>query len=330
MPSISRHPLDYRNMPTTISKRMATKAEASGLSENTHGILPAMLELTKPRLSMMAIFSAMLGYLAFQPRPENYSIFLFLLLGTALVAGGAAVLNQWMERREDGRMERTANRPLPSGSIEPKVAFVFGVILSAGGLACLWLGVNAWATGLTAATLVIYLLAYTPLKKRSPLATEVGAVSGALPPLIGWAAATNEPSALGWLLFGILFAWQMPHFMAISWTYREEYQKAGFVMLANDEDGAAKIARKSMFYTIILGVLAISPAYYHYGVGPNDTPYSGIFYLCVAAVLSLGLLVSALRFVRSENKESSARSLFWATIVHLPLLLTTLVVDKLL
>ncbi len=302
---------------------MATKAEAPDLSESARGILPAMLELTKPRLSMMAIFSALLGYLAFQPSPQDYPVFLFLLLGTALAAGGAAALNQWMERQEDARMERTADRPLPSGAIEPGIAFVFGLILSAGGLACLWTGVNAWATGLTAATLATYLLLYTPLKKRTPLATEIGAVSGALPPLMGWAAAANEPSGFGWLLFGILFAWQMPHFMAISWTYREEYRKAGFVMLSHEDEGSAKVARKSMIYAIILTALTISPVFYDYGVGLSGTPY-----LWIAVVLSLGLLLSAWRFVQSKDKASSARSLFFVTIIHLPLLLTALVIDR--
>jgi len=171
--------------------------------------------------------------------------------------------------------------------------------------------------------LISYLLLYTPLKKRTALATEVGAISGALPPLMGWTAASNEPSAFGWLLFGILFAWQMPHFMAISWTYREDYRKAGFIMLSHAENAAAKVARKSMWYAILLGALAISPFYYDYGVGFSGTPY-----LCVALVLSLGLFFSALRFLQSKDKTSSARSLFFVTIVHLPLLLTALVIDR--
>ncbi|MFP6899411.1 MAG: heme o synthase [Opitutales bacterium] len=310
-------------MRSTLSKSVSAKANTPDLSEDTRGALSAMVELTKPRLSMMAIFSAMLGYLAFQPSPKDYPTFLFLLLGTALAAGGAAALNQWMERREDARMERTADRPLPSGIIEPGVAFVFGLILSAVGLACLRIGVNAWATGLTAATLITYLILYTPLKKHTALATEVGAVSGALPPLMGWVAAAGEPSAFGWLLFGILFAWQMPHFMAISWTYREEYGKAGFVMLSHEDEGATKVARKSMIYAIILVVLAISPVYYDYGVGLSGMPY-----LCVALLLSLCLFVSALRFVQSNDKKGAARSLFLVTIVHLPLLLTALVIDR--
>ena len=311
-------------MRSTLSKSVSAKADTPDLNEDTRGTLSAMVELTKPRLSMMAIFSAMLGYLAFQPSsPKDYSTFLFLLLGTALAAGGAAAINQWMERQEDAHMERTADRPLPSGIIEPGVAFVFGLILSVGGLACLWIEVNPWATGLTAATLITYLLLYTPLKKHTSFATEVGAVSGALPPLMGWAAAAGEPTAFGWLLFGILFAWQMPHFMAISWTYREEYRKAGFVMLSNVDEGAAKVARKSMIYAVILAVLAISPVYYDYGAGMSGTPY-----LCVALILSLCLLVSALRFIQAENKTSAARSLFLVTILHLPLLLTALVIDR--
>jgi protoheme IX farnesyltransferase len=297
---------------------MATKAEAPSLLENAPGMFPAMLELTKPRLSMMTTFSAMLGYLAYQPTPSGYSIFLSLLLGTTLAAGGAAALNQWMERKEDSRMERTMERPLPSGTIHPKVAFWFGLILSGCGLACLFMGVNALVTGLTAATLVVYLVLYTPLKKRTPLATEIGAVSGALPPLMGWAAAaatTDGSLAFGWLLFGILFAWQMPHFMAISWTYRDEYRKAGFIMLAHEEEGFMKVTRKSLFYAFLLGVLAITPVFYDFGSG-------------VALVLSFGLFVSALRFKQANDKDGAARSLFFVTIVHLPLLLTALVIDR--
>jgi protoheme IX farnesyltransferase len=310
-------------MRTSASKSIASKADAADLTVSSRGAMAAMLELTKPRLSMMAIFSTMLGYLAATSSTQDHLNFVFLLLGTALAAGGAAALNQWMERHEDARMERTADRPLPTGAIEPGVALVFGMILSTGGLACLWFGVNGWATALTAATLVSYLVFYTPLKKRTPIATEVGAVSGALPPLMGWAAATNEPSAFGWLLFAILFAWQMPHFMAISWTYREEYRKAGFKMLSHAADGAVKVARKSMFYSLLLAALAISPVYYDYGVG-----LSGIPYLCVASILSLGLFFSALRFMQAEDKTSSARSLFFVTIIHLPLLLAALVTDR--
>ena len=310
-------------MRTTASKSIAAKGDAPELSESTRGSLYALVELTKPRLSMMAIFSAMLGFLAFQPSPTDYATFLFLLLGTALAAGGAAALNQWMEREEDGHMERTEDRPLPAGIIEPGVAFVFGLILSIGGLVCLLIKVNAWAAGLTTITLVTYLFLYTPLKKRTPLATEVGAVSGALPPLMGWAAAANEPSAFGWLLFGILFAWQMPHFMAISWTYRDEYSKAGFKMLSHEENGATKVARKSMIYSILLAALAISPVYYDYGAGLSGTPF-----LCVAVILSLALFFSALRFVQAKDKTIAARSLFFVTIVHLPLLLAALVIDR--
>ena len=285
--------------------------------------LSALFELTKPRLSTMAVFSAMLGYLAAKPEPESHSNFIFLLLGTALAAGGAAALNQWMERHEDARMERTADRPLPSRLMDPDTALWFGLATSAVGLLVLWFGTNPWATSLAAATLITYLALYTPLKKRTPLATEVGAVSGALPPLMGWVAAADKPSSFGWLLFGVLFAWQMPHFMAISWTYREEYRKAGFKMLSNETDGASKVARKSMFYTLLLGTLAISPMYYDYGAGLSDIPF-----LCVAVILSLGLFFFAWRFVQAEDKTGTARSLFFVTIIHLPLLLTALVIDR--
>ena len=156
-----------------------------------------MYELTKPRLSLLSVFTASLGYLVREPLQSDLSIFVSLTIGTALAAGGAAALNQWMERYEDAQMARTASRPLPSGLISPEFAVAFGIILSSLGIYILWTGTNQWAAILTLATLAIYLLLYTPMKKRSPYATEVGAVSGALPPLIGWVAAEGAPTTYG-------------------------------------------------------------------------------------------------------------------------------------
>jgi len=305
-------------MNLNSTKECAAKPATTSFEGASRVNLSALLELTKPRLSILSVFTASLGYLAYSPLKNDPSIFLSMMLGTVLAAAGSASLNQWIERREDARMSRTSGRPLPSSSVEPETALWFGLATSGVGLVVLWFGTNPWATSLTLATLVIYLLFYTPMKKWTTYATEVGAVAGALPPLIGWVAAAGAPSAFGWVLFGILFAWQMPHFMAISWTYREDYRKAGFKMLAHEEGGASKVARKSMLYAILLGALAISPVYHDSG-----TPF-----LCVAAILSLGLLFYAFRFVQAEDKTESARTLFFVTIIHLPLLLTALVIDR--
>jgi protoheme IX farnesyltransferase len=282
-----------------------------------------MYELTKPRLSLLSVFTASLGYLVREPLQSNLSIFLSLTLGTALAAAGAAALNQWMERVEDSQMARTVSRPLPSGLISPGFALLFGVILSSIGLYILWLGTNPWAFLLTVATLGVYLLAYTPMKKRSPYATEVGAVSGALPPLIGWVAAEGAPTTYGWILFGILFAWQLPHFMAIAWNFRDDYSKGGFKLhQLGNPDGKA-LARKSLFYTIILTAFVFSP--YFLDLGQSQP---GSFYLASAFLLSLYLLFPAIRFFTSQDRDKSAKKLFFVTIIYLPLLFAALVIDR--
>ena len=182
-------------------------------------------ELTKPRLSLLSVFTASLGYLVHDPLVDNLSVFIALTVGTAFSAAGAAALNQWMERNEDALMARTADRPIPAKLVTSQFALLFGIFLSFLGLGILWSGTNEWSVGLTFLTLLIYLALYTPLKKKSSLAIEVGAVSGALPPLIGWVAAAGTPTLYGWILFGILFAWQLPHFMAIAWNFRDDYEK---------------------------------------------------------------------------------------------------------
>ena len=282
-----------------------------------------MYELTKPRLSLLSVFTASLGYLVREPLQADLSIFISLTIGTALAAGGAAALNQWMEREEDALMVRTASRPIPAGLISPEFALSFGIILSSIGLYILWSGTNIWAALLTFLTLVVYLLLYTPMKKRSPYATEVGAVSGALPPLIGWVSAEGAPTAYGWILFGILFTWQLPHFMAIAWNFRQDYSKGGFKLhQLGDSDGKA-LARKSLVYSILLTLFVFSP----YIVTIQQTQ-PGTFYLASAVFLSLYLLLPAIRFFTSQNRDHSAKKLFFVTIIYLPLLFAALVIDR--
>jgi len=282
-----------------------------------------MYELTKPRLSLLSVFTASLGYLVREPLQADLSIFVSLTIGTALAAGGAASLNQWMERREDALMARTASRPLPAGLVSPEFAVFFGIALSFLGLYILWAGTNPWAAILTLATLAVYLLLYTPLKKRSPYATEIGAVSGALPPLIGWVAAEGAPTTYGWILFGILFTWQLPHFMAIAWNFRDDYSKGGFKLhQLGDSDGRA-LARKSLFYSVLLTAFVFSPYFL-----PLQQSTPGTFYLASALFLSLYLLIPAFRFLISANRDQSAKKLFFVTIIYLPLLLAALVIDR--
>ena len=307
----------------SLGKPIPAKPHPGSLTSSPGFSVYGMYELTKPRLSLLSVFTASLGYLVREPLQANLTIFISLTIGTALAAGGAAALNQWIERKEDALMARTASRPLPSGLISSEFAMVFGIILSSLGLYVLWIGTNPWACILTLSTLIVYLLLYTPLKKISPYAIEIGAVSGALPPLIGWVAAEGAPTTYGWILFGILFTWQLPHFMAIAWNFRSDYSKGGFKLhQLGDSDGKA-IAKKSLAYTFLLTVFVFSPYFL-----TLKQPPPGLFYLASSVVLSLYLFLPAVRFLTSNNRDHSAKKLFFVTIIYLPLLFAALVIDR--
>lgn len=307
----------------SLGKPIPAKPHPGSLSSSPGFSVHGMYELTKPRLSLLSVFTASLGYLVREPLQADLAIFISLTIGTALSAGGAATLNQWMERKEDSLMARTASRPLPSGLISPEFALIFGITLSSLGLYILWVGTNPWAAILTLATLIVYLLIYTPFKKISPYAIEIGAVSGALPPLIGWVAAEGAPTTYGWILFGILFTWQLPHFMAIAWNFRADYSKGGFKLhKLGDSDGRA-IARKSLVYSILLTIFVFSPYFLKL-----QQPQPGLFYLASSVILSLYLLFPAIRFLTSKNRDHSAKKLFFVTIIYLPLLFAALVIDR--
>ncbi len=276
------------------------------------------LELTKPRLSLMAVATAVLGYFAAGPQPD-LTLFLGLCLGTTLAAFGCGALNQWWEREADARMERTAGRPVAAGRIAPREALLYGVALAAGGVGLLAWAVNAAAALLTLAAVLLYLLAYTPLKRVTPWATEVGAIPGALPPLIGWVAAGAGFSAMGWLLFAILFAWQMPHFLAISWMCRHDYARGGFRMLAVADPGGRRVARRALAWTMALIGLSLLPL---------REPQLGWPLLAVSLVLGYAHLQPALRFLRAPRQPAHARRLFFATLLYLPLYLGALVADR--
>jgi protoheme IX farnesyltransferase len=307
----------------SLEKPLPAKPHPGSLSTTPGISLHGMYELTKPRLSILSVFTASLGYLVREPLQSDLSIFFSLTIGTALAAGGAAALNQWMEKKEDALMARTASRPLPAGLISSEFAVVFGILLSSIGIYILWSGTNPWSAILTLATLAVYLLLYTPLKKRSPYATEIGAVSGALPPLIGWVAAEGAPTTYGWILFGILFTWQLPHFMAIAWNFRDDYSKGGFKLHQLGEADGRTLARKSLVYTFILTGFVFSP----YFLSLNQS-IPGTFYLGSAILLSFYILVPAIRFFTSSNRDQSAKKLFFVTIIYLPLLFAALVIDR--
>jgi len=306
-------------------KDISAKPETAPLQSEVGVSLLGAYELTKPRLSLLSVFTASLGYLVHDPLVDKLGAFLALTIGTALSAAGAAALNQWMERKEDALMPRTANRPIPAKLVSSQFALLFGIFLSFAGLGILWTGTNEWAVGLTFLTLVVYLAFYTPLKKKSSLAIEVGAVSGALPPLIGWVAAAGEPTLYGWILFGILFAWQLPHFMAIAWNFRDDYEKGGFQLHHSDDPNGAQLASKSLIYTLTLNFLVFAPYFFDLGEG-YKTP--GNFYLFSAIALTLFIMFRALDFAFGKDRDRSAKRLFIATIIYLPLLLATLVIDR--
>lgn len=265
----------------------------------------------------MSVITAIIGYLAADPS-RDFSVLASLVIGTSLAAGGAAVLNQWLERDADALMARTQDRPIPSGQISPYNALMFGLGLSIFGSYLLYAGANPLAGLLTAITIASYVLLYTPLKRLTTWNTLVGALPGALPPLIGWAAAEGNISTLGWILFTILFLWQMPHFFAIAWTYRNDYAKGGFVMLSNADESGAKVARQSFAFAIALVISTLLPTL---------LGYASWGYGAVAIISGCYILRPAWKFLDAEQRDKAARRLFIASIFYLPALLIPLVLD---
>jgi protoheme IX farnesyltransferase len=280
--------------------------------------LAAFSELLKPRLTLLVLLTTLVGFYIGWRGAMNYALMLQTILGTALVAGGAAALNQLLEREHDAKMRRTAGRPLPSGRLQPNTVLIYGAVCSAAGLVWLALAVNLLTSLLGAVTLVCYLFIYTPLKRVTWLNTAIGAIPGALPPLMGWTAARDNLSAEGWVLFAILCFWQLPHFLAIAWIYRDEYAKAGYVMLPVVDTEGFRTGRQAVSHTLGLLPISLCPFLFHL-TGP----------VYVAGALGLGLvyLWCAVQFSRKLTLPS-ARRLFYASIIYLPLLLILMVLDK--
>ena len=274
-------------------------------------------ELTKPRLSFLSVVTAIIGYLSANPS-RDFGVLISLLAGTSLAAGGSAVLNQWLEHDADGKMVRTRERAIPAGRIQPFHALVYGLSLSILGCFILLLGTNFLASTLTATTIATYVFLYTPLKRVTTWNTIIGAIPGALPPLIGWAAAAGQISLLGWILFTILFLWQMPHFFAIAWTYRKDYAQGGFVMLSNADATGRKVALQSFVFCLALVVSSLLPVL----IGEASWIY-GI----IAIAAGIYILRPAINFLNARQRDMAARKLFFASIFYLPTLLLPLVLD---
>lgn len=275
-------------------------------------------ELLKLRLTLLVLLTTLVGFYVGFRGPMNYALMLHTVFATALVAGGAAALNQLLERVHDAKMRRTAGRPLPSGRLQPTAVLIYGAACSAAGLIWLALAVNLLTSFLGAITLVLYLFVYTPMKRVTWLNTAIGAVPGALPPLMGWTAARDAVSAEGWVLFAILCFWQLPHFLAIAWIYREEYAKAGFVMLPLVDAEGFRTGRQAVSHALGLLPVSLFPFLLH---------LAGPVYLVSALMLGLGYLGCAVKFSR-QLTLASARLLFLASILYLPLLFIVMVLDK--
>ena len=275
-------------------------------------------DLFKARLTFLVLLTTMVGfYIGFQG-PVDYALMAHLLLGTALLAGGASALNQFLERDFDARMKRTQDRPLPSGRMQPQTVLIVGAGCSMAGLIYLAFMVHLLTSLLGAATLVSYVFVYTPLKRITWLNTAIGAIPGALPPLMGWTAARGELNIGGWTLFAILAFWQLPHFLAIAWMYREEYAKAGFKMLPLIDPNGDRTAGQALSHTLGLLPISLCPYIFH---------LTGVVYLFGALLLGLGFLWFAIQFSRAHTVPR-ARALFFASILYLPLLLSVMVLDK--
>jgi heme o synthase len=287
-----------------------------------HGLKAAWgiyAEITKLRLTLLVLFSSMIGYLFGQnSHPFPWLTFVNMLLGTYAVASGAAALNQLLEMQPDSRMERTKDRPLPTQRWEKRDAFALGVFLSGGGLAYLTVGVNPISALVAALTLVIYIAIYTPLKRLTTWNTLIGAIPGALPPLIGWSAARSDWTWDAWALFGILFFWQMPHFLAIAWLYREDYNKGGFKMLTLTDATGHNTARKSCFYASLLIPVSLIPYF---------TGSAGWIYLVGACIFGSSYLGCAVRCVRQPDRMHT-KTLFLSSLLYLPSVLILLILNK--
>ena len=276
-------------------------------------------ELTKPRLSLLSVITTLIGYFAARPASEPLKLTL-LFIGTSLAAGRVAVLNQWMEHDTDAQMKRTADRPIPSGKVATGSAFVIGWLMCSLALFILFAWVDRMAAFFTLLTIVSYLGWYTPAKRRSIWSTEIGAIAGAFPPLIGWCAGEGRVTALGWILFGVLFFWQIPHFMAVAWIYRRDYSVVHFPMLPVRDEKGNRVAAWSLINAIALLVVSLLPVF----LGLASKAYG-----LAAALVGAWFVWRAIAFTNAATREPMARKLFLASIVYLPLVLGALVADRL-
>jgi protoheme IX farnesyltransferase len=296
----------------------AATIESTDAEKSRSGLVRDLIELVKARLTLLVLLTTAVGFYLGAEGPINWSALLHTVFGTAAAAAGAAALNQWWEHKLDAMMQRTQSRPVPAGRMRPTEALVIGATLSIFGVTYLALVCNALSAALAAITIIIYIFAYTPLKLVSTFNTALGAVPGALPPMIGWAAARGTLNAGAWMLFAILLLWQLPHFFAIAWMYRDDYARAGFRMISSDDQTGERSASQSVFFCMLLFIIAGLPAFL--GIAT-------VFYLLAELILGAVFVAVAMRFLKTRAR-SDARRLFITSIIYLPLLLGALVLSK--
>jgi protoheme IX farnesyltransferase len=275
--------------------------------------------LGKPRLNFLVVVSALAGYVMGASEGSGMLRLVGMLVGTGLVAGGASAFNQVYERDVDALMRRTRLRPLPDGRVQPAEALAFAAAVSATGLLILAATANLLSAAVAFATLLTYVVVYTPLKRRTSLATVIGAIPGALPPVIGWAAARGSLSREAWTLFGIVFLWQLPHFLAIAWMFRDDYGRAGFPLLPVVEPDGRSTGRQALLYAAALIPLSLVPTL---------MGLAGEVYFAAALVLGLAFLALTVRFARTRTVRD-ARRLFFSSIIYLPLIWILMIADRL-
>src|SRR6202012_4510941 len=278
----------------------------------------AYVALTKPDVSFLVLITTAAGYYMGARGPVNWLHMLQTVFATMLIAAGTAALNHYIERESDRYMRRTASRPLPSGGLQPAQALVFGIVLSVAGAFALYYIAGWIAALLGVVTCVGYLFGYTPLKKRTVWATFVGAFPGAIPPMIGWVAATGSLDRGAWLLFAILFLWQFPHFHAIAWMYREDYARAGILMLPVVDPDGKSTARRIMLYSLALIPISLMPKFF---------AMAGTVYLYGALALGLAFLYYGLG-IRTDRTRQQARRVLLASVVYLPALFSLMLLDR--
>lgn len=306
---------------STIPALEGPSGEQQPRALHLYAVLGDYWALTKPEVNLLIVITTFAGfYLGYPEQSARFPWLLLVhsLLGTLLVASGTGTLNQYLERHFDAQMRRTARRPLPAGRQKASAALWFGMLMSVVGCVYLAMAVNALSSMLAFLTLASYLFIYTPLKRKTPLCTLVGALPGAMPPLIGWAAAAGRLSSEAWVLYAMLFLWQFPHFMAIAWMYREDYARAGYLVLPLGERRDRFVAWQSVLPAIVLVPVSLTPTL---------LGHAGFVYVIGALLLSSGFLYCAARLA-IHGSNAVARRLLFASIIYLPSVYVLLTICK--